>query len=416
MTVSAEQKAEVRRARGKFVAMAAAYSLGAFNDNFYRTAAMLLAVAAGAAYLQNVMMALFALPFVLAAAPAGWLADRFPKRNVVIASKAMELAAMALGAAGLLYASWPLVLAMVLTIGLQAAVFSPALNGSIPELYPAWYVPTANGVLKGVVTAAILLGTVMAGVTLDGLGRAGVAIGALAVAAAGLVGSLGVPRRPAGRPGAPFPWSGPAETIRVLLATRADGLLAGTILADAFIWFLGSCQLQIINVLVQRDLLGSKTDASIVSAAEMVGIAVGGVVAGRAIRGSRWQRVLAPAALATGLALAAVPLAAALPEGLRYAALCVAFFAAGAGGGVFMIPCESFIQVRPAAERRGSVIAAANALAFVGILLSGPTAWLLNMLPTASAGAGVLGAVTIGVAWIVRGWARRADATPTATH
>jgi MFS family permease len=430
MTLSADQVADVRAGRGKFVAMAAAYSLGAFNDNFYRMAAMQLAVAAGMAYLQNVMMVLFALPFVLAAAPAGWLADRFAKRRVVIASKAMELAAMSLGAAGLVYGSWALVLAMVLTIGLQAAMFSPALNGSIPELYPAWYVPAANGVLKAVVTAAILLGAMSAGLVVHWRGPAAVAVGALVVAGAGLAASLGVPRRAAAMPAAPFPWTGPVQTVRVLGGAWADRLLGGTILADAFVWFLGACQLQLINVLAIGELGGTERDASVLAAAELAGVAVGGVVAGRAIQVGQiarsvpgdhssgelcrraWQRVLAPAALATGAALAAVPAAAALPEGLRYAALCAAFFAAGAGGGVLMIPCESFIQVRPAAQRRGSVIAAANALAFLGILLSGPTAWVLGALAAPSTSVGVLGAVAIAVAWLIRRWEKRSPNGP----
>ena len=63
---------QIRRARGKFAAMAASYSLGVFNDNFFRQSAMLLAIAAGRKHYQGWIALLFTLPYLLLAAPAGW--------------------------------------------------------------------------------------------------------------------------------------------------------------------------------------------------------------------------------------------------------------------------------------------------------------------------------------------------------
>ena len=82
---------QIRRARGKFLAMAATYSLGVFNDNFFRQAAMLMAVALGKKELQGHAIVIFALPYLIFAAYAGWFADRFPKRNVVIWAKVARL-------------------------------------------------------------------------------------------------------------------------------------------------------------------------------------------------------------------------------------------------------------------------------------------------------------------------------------
>ena len=214
-------KAEIHRARGKFVAMATSYSLGVFNDQFFKQAAMLLAIDAGHKSYQGWMLFLFTVPYVLLAAPAGWLADRFAKRHVVIAAKGLEVAAMICGAAGLLTGSWVLIIAMVCTMGLQSCVFGPSLNGSIPELYPASYVTTANGVLKVFVTAAILLGVAAAGFikplsgTVLGMpaGRVALSATALGVAVLGFAASFGVPRRPPAmlKP-RPFPWTGPVDT------------------------------------------------------------------------------------------------------------------------------------------------------------------------------------------------------------
>lgn len=50
---------EVRAARTRFLAMAATYFLGVFNDNFFKQAALLLAVAAGHSGLQGTATELF---------------------------------------------------------------------------------------------------------------------------------------------------------------------------------------------------------------------------------------------------------------------------------------------------------------------------------------------------------------------
>lgn len=394
---------QIRRARSKFAAMAATYSLGVFNDQFFKQAAMLLAVSAGRESLQGWAIVLFTVPYIVLAAPAGWLADRFAKRHVVIGTKGLELAAMVVGAVGIVAGSWPLILLMVMTMGLQSAIFGPSLNGSIPELYPASYVTTANGLLKVVTTTAILTGVAAAGLVLQWRGRAGVAATALGVAVLGVAGSFGVPRRPAAAPRTPFPWAGPLWTVRRLLALRTDGLLAVTILADAFVWFVGALQIPILNVLGERQLGWGHAATSLLIAAEMAGVAVGGLLSGRLARGQGWHRVLPPAAAAMGLLMLGVWGAAYLPESVRMGCLLASLAGAGLAGGLFMIPCEAFIQVRPAAGEKGAVISSANLAIFLGILASGPLANLLyGVMPPAACFA-VLGCFCLAVAVVLRG-------------
>ena len=91
-------KERVRAARGKFVAMAATYTFGTFNDNFFKQALMLLALRAGKGEIQGHATVIFCLPYLIFAGHAGWLADRFPKQRIVIGAKVLELAAMIVGA------------------------------------------------------------------------------------------------------------------------------------------------------------------------------------------------------------------------------------------------------------------------------------------------------------------------------
>ena len=53
----------------------------------------------------SVGLACFVLPYILLAAPAGYLADRFSKRTVIVACKVAEMVVMALGVAAILYAA-----------------------------------------------------------------------------------------------------------------------------------------------------------------------------------------------------------------------------------------------------------------------------------------------------------------------
>jgi acyl-[acyl-carrier-protein]-phospholipid O-acyltransferase/long-chain-fatty-acid--[acyl-carrier-protein] ligase len=405
-------QAEIRRARGKFIAMATSYSLGVFNDNFFKQAAMLLAIDAGRKSYQGWMALLFTLPYLLVAAPAGWLADRFAKRHVVIAAKGLEVAAMACGAAGLLTGSWPLIFAMVFTMGLQSCVFGPSLNGSIPELYPASYVTTANGVLKVFVTAAILLGVAAAGFIKPARGEvlafpAGLfylAATVLGVAAAGFAASFRVPYRPpVMHDGRRFPWTGPWQTIRILDECFHDKMLSLAILADVFIWSMGLLELLVINVLGKNQLGVGDAGTSCMLVAQLGGVAAGGLLAGRLARGERWHRVLAPAAAGMAVGMAGVWGAACLPAGdLRFAAVLASLAFGGACGGLFMIPCESFIQVRPAGDRRGATIASASFLVFAGIMTAGLIANVLNEYVLPSGSFGILAAVSLAAGLVLR--------------
>ncbi len=400
---------QIRRARGKFIAMAVTYSLGVFNDNFFKQAAVMIAIAAGLSELQGYATVIFSLPFILVAAPAGWLADRYPKRSVVIGCKALEAAAMVCGALGVLYESWAMMLTMVGMMGIHSTMFSPALNGSIPELYPKDYVLKANSILKSVTTTAMLLGIILAGLALARkeagpggfvLGRVVVAAAVVAVAACGLAVSLGVPRREAAAPGRKFPWTGPADTMKFLAAIRSDRLLFWMVWADAFVWFMAVLIVQTINKMGMAQFALGESTTSYMAVAELAGVAVGGLLCGRLATGGRWFRVLAPAAMAlaaSSFLLTLVPLVPVEAQwgslSVRMAAIYALLVWTGMAGGVLLVPLESFLQARPSADRKGQTIAAANFAAFSAMLLAGLAFVVLNYAMTPTSSFGVIGAL-----------------------
>jgi acyl-[acyl-carrier-protein]-phospholipid O-acyltransferase/long-chain-fatty-acid--[acyl-carrier-protein] ligase len=377
-------KIRVRKARVKFLAMAATYCAGVLNDNIFRQTVMMLAVLASKTNLQAVATILFNLPFILFAAPAGYCADRFSKRSVVIASKLLELIAMLIAAVGIYSLNWVLMMVTLFIMALQSTIFGPALNGTIPELYPAEYVLTANGIIRMATTGAMLVGTALAGVVLGipgqfhsaPLGRAAASAVVVIIAAVGLIVSLGVPRFPAASADARFPRSGPLASIKTLWNIRRDKLLITAIAAEAYFWFAASLQILVINTLGlgQFRLSTSKTGA--MSAVELIGVVIGSLLVVRITKRTRWHRVLAPAAVLMAVCMLLVMFVPHLPRPVRSLVMIGALGLAGIGGGVFLVPLSSFIQLRPSPDTKGRIIATEYFAVFSSMLIAGGVYYL----------------------------------------
>ena len=379
MTEQLASREQILWARKRFIAMALTYFLGVFNDNFFKQAVLLLAVAIGMNEIQGYATELFSLPFILFSAWGGWLADRFAKKRVVIGVKFLELGAMLIGAYGILTMNWACVLAMVFLMGLQSTLFGPALNGSIPELYPREYVTKANASLKLVTTVAILLGMALAGFALDQhwfttsipFGRVLVASAVVLIGLVGVVASFGVFSRPASGSKTPFPWTGPLNSIRDLVLLKKDPLLLLAVCCDSFFYFISLLAVLVINTLGLQQLGLSTSATSILSVSLMVGVCVGSLVAAKITSHEQWTHVLLPGASGMGFSLAAAGLLVSSGSSYQFPILLSLLVLAGIFGGLFLIPVTSFIQVRPKADSKGRIIGVDNFLAFTCMLLAG---------------------------------------------
>ena len=414
-THSPEFETQIKQARGKFACMIATYSMGAMNDNMFKQAIMLLAIFTmsrqDAANMQGFSAILFTAPWLLFAAPAGWLADRFSKRNIVIASKSLELLAMIAGATGIILISWPLMMVMLFLMALQSTMFSPAMNGSIPELFPESYVLHANSRVKIIITCAMLIGIVMGGVLLGNAdtesgenfseGRWTVASAVVGLAILGLIASFGVAKRPAADPNAKFPWSGPVSTVRKLIDIfRTDRLLAVVIVGDMITWFVAVVLTLEINLLGQEMFGLSPAQTSYLLVAQLGGVGIGGGLAGMLGTNDRWKRALAPAMLAMGLLLIATGATQFLPENFQLWTFVICMVPVGIAGGLLLVPLESFFQVRAKPQEKGAVIAAANFAGFLAMGLAGVASMSMSLLPIGSLHLAILGAFCLPMA----GW------------
>lgn len=307
-----------RRFLRQTVSLGVSYTLGTFNDNFFKQAILLLAVSMGHTAVQAWGTVLFSLPFVLFSAWAGWLADRYPKCRLVLAAKALEVCAMLAGGWGLLQLHWSGMLAMLFCMGASATLFSPALNGSLPELFAREDVPRVNALFKLATTASILLGITLAGGALE----------------------------------------------RQWLATEIP---------------FGHWLVAAVAVGVAVLGLGP-TMASLLPGGLMLGICAGAGLAARRARGD-WRRSVPRACAGIGLLLAVAGCVPVAPEAFRFGLLFACYAAVGICGSLYIVPVSSQIQLLPAAEEKGRILGTSNFFSFSGMALAGPVYALLSFLP-----------------------------------
>src|SRR5487761_169439 len=199
-----------------FWALIATQFQGAFSDNFLKWVTIFLVLQMGLPQERRdrlvvlVIPLLFALPFLLFSMAGGYLADRYSKRGVTIATKVMEIAVVIFATTGLLLHSIAIPVAAIFLIGCQAALFGPSKYGLLPELLPEAKLSWGNGILELGTFLAILIGTMAGGLLAQLFHAREFSNGLLLVvlALAGLACSKGISRVPTGGI-VPFPinWS-----------------------------------------------------------------------------------------------------------------------------------------------------------------------------------------------------------------
>jgi len=145
--------------------------LSAFNDNFLKNAIVVWVIGTHASLFGaspeatiSLASALFIAPFFLLSASAGELSDRFDKTRVIRAVKLAEVLFMALGAAGFLLGSLPLMILSLLLMGAHSAVLGPAKYSILPEIVPKDRLVEGNALVETGSFLAILTGTISGGV------------------------------------------------------------------------------------------------------------------------------------------------------------------------------------------------------------------------------------------------------------
>ncbi|MBS0512192.1 MAG: MFS transporter [Proteobacteria bacterium] len=374
--------------------------LGAFNDNVYKNALVVLLTFQSVRYttmapgvLVNLCAGLFILPFFLFSATAGQIADKYEKSRLIRFTKLLEIVVMLLACAAFALDSLGLMLVSLFLMGAQSTLFGPVKYAILPQHLREDELVGGNALVESGTFIAILIGTLAGGIVIalpQGTLWASIAVVALAVL--GYLTSRGVPVAPAASPDLRINWNPVTETCRNLAFTRGNRTVFLSILGVSWFWFYGAVFLSQFPAYA-KDVLGGNEHAVVMLLAVFsVGIGIGSLLCER-LSGGHVELGLVPfgsigmslfaldlwwsspaAALASGGAL---PLATVLAQPGAWRAL-FDLVAIGIFGGFFIVPLYALIQSRSEPEHRSRIIAGNNILnALFMVVAAGMGAGLL---------------------------------------
>ncbi len=357
--------------------------LGAFNDNLFKNALVVLLTfhavnwtALAPEILTNLAAGIFILPFFVFSATAGQLADKYDKAKLARLVKVLEMAIMGVAALGFFLHSLPVLLGALFLLGLHSTLFGPVKYAILPQHVGEDELVGANALVESGTFVAILIGT-LAGGLLAGIGGhpGWIAFAGMLVAAAGFFASCAIPPAPAPAPELAINLNPLSETWRNIGFARRNRMVFLAILAISWFWLYGALFLAQFPVYAKNVLGGDETSVTLLLAVFTVGIGLGSMWCDR-LSGPHFEIGLVPFG-SIGLTLFGIDLYFSSPAVLPATApLALASLLAqpeiwrvladllglGIFGGFFIVPLYVLIQVRSDPEHRARIIATNNIL------------------------------------------------------
>jgi len=273
--------------RRRFLPLFVTQFLGAMNDNLFKNAMVLFVIYHVLAdprqeeVFSGVATAIFIVPFFLLSALAGQLADAHDKAKMIRIVKTAEIGIMMVGAAGLLLAQIPLMLAALFAMGVHSTFFGPIKYAILPQHLEPEEVLGGTGLIEAGTYIAILLGTILAGF----VSAQAAAVLVLVLACIGWVSGRQVPSAPPIGTDHRIDWNILTASWRLIADTMRVHRLFLAIVSISFFWMIGAVLFVQFPPLAKNVLMADKSVASLFLAIFSVGIAIGSVAINRLLKG-----------------------------------------------------------------------------------------------------------------------------------
>jgi len=367
----------------RFAPFFATQFLGAFNDNLFKNALVVLLTFQAARWttlrpelLANLAAGIFILPFFLFSATAGQLADKYDKARLARLVKVLEMAIMGVAAAGFFLTSLPVLMGALFLLGCHSTLFGPVKYAILPQHLREEELVGGNALIEAGTFVAILIGTLAGGLLAGSVAHpAWIAVGGFVVALAGYLTSRGIPAAPAPAPELKVNLNPLSETWRNIAFARENRTVFLSILGISWFWLYGALFLAQFPAYGKFVLGGGESSVTLLLATFTVGIGVGSMLCER-MSGKHVEIGLVPFG-SIGLTLFGLDLYFASPTGLAGAAphellallampavwrVLFDLLMLGMFGGFFIVPMYALVQLRSSPEHRARIIAANNIL------------------------------------------------------
>ena len=375
----------------RFLPLFTTQFLGAFNDNLFRTAMVMLVIygiyrdAEQEATFSAIAGGLFILPFFLLSALAGQLADAHDNARIIRIVKTVEILIMLFGAAGLFLHNIPLLLVALTAMGIHSTFFGPIKYAILPQHLEKGEVLGGTGLVEAGTYIAILGGTILGGLLVlerpDGTYHAEwAALAVLLVAAIGRVAGGFVPPAPPvdepeipGYPRRGMDWHIIRASVTLVNGTLHIPRLFLAILSISFFWAMGAVLAAQFPPLVKNVLSADQSVATLFLAVFSVGVAVGSVAINRLLAGQVAAKFAPASALMMGVFVlglywlsynwAPSPELVGIDTFLAYPlgwAVVLDLFGVAVAGGMFVVPLYAFLTTTVPKSETARTVAANN--------------------------------------------------------
>lgn len=382
-----------------FLALFCTQYLGAFNDNFFRTAMAtfitykVTSMSAGSkSVVVSLAVALFMLPFFLFSALAGELADKFRKDILIKATKGLEVVIVLLAGVGFLTTNVALLLGVLFLMGTQSAFFGPVKYSILPDILGEKQLIAGNGIIEAGTYGSILQGTIFGGIIIAA-NELWLPCIILGVAILGLLASLFVPAQKPANPNLKVDKNFIRSTWKNMAFAKQNHNIFLCILGISWFWMLGMALIAQMPSLAHDILNGTPGLFTFFLTLFSCGIGLGSLLCQFLVKGEITSKYVPVSALIMTAFLVDLAWATAgyVPSAVPvdYKAFLLTFagkritldlLGFAVCGGLYIVPLNAMLQFLATEDTRSRVIATNNIINSLFMVLgSGFCALLLAM-------------------------------------
>lgn len=366
----------------RFLPLFVTQFMGAFNDNAYKNALVMLLTYGVLTYgdfsgqmLVTLAAGLFILPFFLLSATAGQLADRYDKARIVYWVKLAECLLMIVAAYAFYAQSFLLLMGLLFLMGVHSAFFGPIKYSIVADHLDENELVGGNALLEAGTFLAILIGTIAGGVLImTPGGTLWISVLLVIAAAAGFVSALRILPALPRPPYADIDWNIARATCNIMCSVRGHKDVYLSIVGISWFWLIGFTFLAQFPVFTRDVLHGDEGVVTLLLVLFSVGIAIGSMLCNRLLKGQVSGIYVPAAAGAMSLAMLVIwfwapadSVDATVTQGvlailgdLAYWPSLLGIVMLAVAGGVYIVPLYAIMQTRSDPASRARTVAANN--------------------------------------------------------
>ena len=367
--------------------------LGAFNDNVYKNALVILItyvvaekIGLNAKIMVTAAAGVFILPFFLFSATAGQLADKYEKAFLVRIIKFVEILLMIGAVVGFYMESIWFLMAILFLMGAQSTFFGPIKYGILPEKIEEDELIEGNGLIEAGTFISILAGTMVGTLLIRAENGILVISGIIIfIAVLGWVSSFYIPKGQPASPKLKVNYNFLRETWAIVSHAKKNREIFLSILGISWFWLVGATFLAQFPTYSKDIIGGNEQLVTLFLSVFTIGVGLGSLLCNKLLKGEV-EATFVPLAI-IGVTVFTVDLyfasqhvftnnggklidAVAFLSHISSWRILGDMFMISVSSGIYIVPLYAIIQVRSEPNYRSRTIASNNILNALFMVIS----------------------------------------------